>query len=108
MASRSTCELTSARLLSASDRGAPLPGIRDYITPVAYPVPPGLLRATGPNVVAVRVESFGGARPGPPLAPNGSFPGGFYDDPVLQNHDGRTGPFDPAVSCFDWTIVGAK
>ena len=29
---------------------------------------------------------------------NGSFPGGFYDDPLLKNSDQRVGPFDAAVS----------
>ena len=29
---------------------------------------------------------------------NGSFPGGFYDDPLLKNSDQRAGPFDAAVS----------
>lgn len=76
-----------------------LPTIRDYVTPVAVPLPPGLLvRGARANVVALRVRSFGGAAPGPPMRANGSFAGGLYDDPALGNHDDRVGPFDPAAS----------
>ena len=74
-------------------------------------------------MLAIRVQSFGGSKRGPPIYPNGSFPGGLYDDPVMGNHDARlglglglalnfslldltywshgsvrVGPFDPAVS----------
>ena len=50
------------------------------------------------NLLAVRIESFGGATRGPPMSVNGSFAGGLYDDPALSNHDSRIGPFDPAAS----------
>ena len=77
--------------------------IREYITPRSYKIPAGLLTANGPNVLAVRVVSYGGAGLGPANSSNasdwaaGSFPGGFFDDPELRHHDGRVGPFDPAA-----------
>ena len=76
---------------------------RDYITPRAYTIPQNLLIAgnSSTNNVAVRVYSYGGADPSPTkngTKPDGGFAGGVYDNPVLKNHDVRSGPFDAAVS----------
>ena len=84
-------------------------GVRLYMTPRAYAVPPGLLKASGDNVLAVRVVSYGGAGLGPANATNytdaasfppfgTTFPGGFFDDPTFRHHDQRVGMFDAAVS----------
>lgn len=94
-----------------SSASAPVPNIRDYVTPIAWPIPAGLLvPGDGVNTVAVRVTSFGGKGNGPPLRANGSFAGGLYDDPALENHDRRIGPFDPAASPGAhqqaWTLGG--
>ena len=77
------------------------------------PMATGLLRAPGgpPNVLAVRVRSYGGRGRGPANASNmsdggsfppfgTSFPGGLYDDPNLKGGaaTARVGPFDAAVS----------
>ena len=54
-------------------------GTRLYITPRAYAVPVGLLNPPGgaPNVLAVRVLSYGGAGRGPANATNMSAAGSF-------------------------------
>ena len=86
---------------------------RLYITPRAYTIPHGVLNPAGgaPNVLAVRVRSYGGTGRGPANATNMSdglsyppygttFPGGFFDDANLKGGAAtqRTGPFDAAVS----------
>ena len=87
----------------------PALGVRLYMTPRAYAVPPGLLKASGDNVLAVRVVSYGGAGLGAANATNytdaasfppfgTTFPGGFFDDPTFRHHDQRVGMFDAAVS----------
>ena len=88
-------------------------GTRLYIEPRAYAIPEGLLHPPGgpPNVLAVRVLSYGGSGHGPANATNmsdsksfppfgTSFPGGLYDDPNLKAGaaTARIGPFDAAIS----------
>lgn len=87
-------------------------GTRLYITPRAYHIPASLLHPPGqPNILAVRVVSYGGAGHGPANVTNmtdkssfppfgTTFPGGLYDDPNLKAGaaTNRVGPFDAAVS----------
>lgn len=83
----------NGKLIGAS----PKLNTRDYATPRAYTIPAGLLNLSqvpGANVVAVRVHAFGATNESDP---DPSY-GGLYDNPVLHNHDARTGPFDVAVS----------
>lgn len=48
---------------------------------------PKTVLTTGENLIAIRVQSKGG-----------SWPGGLYDDPILQDVDVRSGPFDAGAS----------
>ena len=81
------------------------PACSDYTAWRKYPVPPGLLKPTG-NVVAVRVSSLGGSG----TFGDGSYPGGLYDDPRVEDMDARRGPFDAGASLngrsYGYTVGG--
>ncbi len=86
----------------------------DYLGWRRYVVPAGLLEpgAHRPNVVAVRVRSVGntGGKAAPADPVHGDYPGGLYDDPLLDDADVRDGPFDAGTSpngrSYGYTVGG--